>query len=88
LELLIKDPEDRVTLRRDVFDIYHEESDLLCVDPSVKTTSYQPAVMNIQAAFLHPAEILPSGELLLGLERFKVSPTHLDGDLSLALVFV
>jgi hypothetical protein len=35
LELLIKDPEDLVTLRGDVFDIYHEESDLLCVDPSV-----------------------------------------------------
>jgi hypothetical protein len=44
--------------------------------------------MNIQPALLHPAEILPSGELLLGLERFKVPPTHLDGDLSLALVLV
>jgi hypothetical protein len=78
LELLIKDPEDHVTLGGDVFDIDHKEPDLLCVDPAMLPSKEQVRVMNVQAALLHPAEILPAGELLLCLERFKVSSTHLD----------
>ena len=41
LELLIKDPEDRITLGGYVFDIDHEEPDLLCVDPAMLPSKEQ-----------------------------------------------